>query len=95
MVHRALHGLLAKEGLHEVEADGQFDPHRHEALMQHEHLVTLCRRRHRGHRDILHQTIATIAATITPVTANSTRDMRIAHASARRLPSVQSSSPCI
>ena len=34
MVHRALHGLLAKEGLHEVEADGQFDPHRHEALMQ-------------------------------------------------------------
>jgi len=34
MVHRALHGLLTKEGLHEVEADGQFDPHRHEALMQ-------------------------------------------------------------
>ena len=34
MVHRALHGLLAKEGLHEVEAEGAFDPHRHEALLQ-------------------------------------------------------------
>lgn len=34
MVHRALHGALAKEGLEEVEADGTFDPHRHEALMQ-------------------------------------------------------------
>jgi molecular chaperone GrpE len=34
MVHRALHTALAKEGLKEVEADGQFDPHRHEALMQ-------------------------------------------------------------
>jgi molecular chaperone GrpE len=34
MVHRALHGLLAKEGLQEVEAEGKFDPHQHEALMQ-------------------------------------------------------------
>lgn len=34
MVHRALHAALAKEGLKEVEADGPFDPHRHEALMQ-------------------------------------------------------------
>lgn len=34
MVHRALHAALAKEGLQEVEADGAFDPHRHEALMQ-------------------------------------------------------------
>lgn len=35
MVHRALHGALAKEGLQEVEADGlPFDPHRHEALLQ-------------------------------------------------------------
>lgn len=34
MVQRALHGALAKEGLEEVVADGPFDPHQHEALMQ-------------------------------------------------------------
>ena len=34
MVQRALHGALAREGLEEVAADGPFDPHQHEALMQ-------------------------------------------------------------
>lgn len=35
MVHRSLHTALGKEGLQEVEADGQpFDPHCHEALLQ-------------------------------------------------------------
>src|SRR5438128_7850956 len=33
LVHRALAGLLAKEGLQEIETDGAFDPHVHEALL--------------------------------------------------------------
>ena len=33
LVHRALADLLAREGLHEVETDGPFDPHTQEALL--------------------------------------------------------------
>jgi molecular chaperone GrpE len=33
LVHRALADALAKEGLTEIEADGAFDPHVHEALL--------------------------------------------------------------
>lgn len=33
LVHRALAGALAREGLQEIEADGRFDPHVHEALL--------------------------------------------------------------
>jgi molecular chaperone GrpE len=33
LVHRALADLLAKEGLAEIETDGMFDPHVHEALL--------------------------------------------------------------
>jgi len=33
LVHRALAELLAKEGLAEIETDGRFDPHVHEALL--------------------------------------------------------------
>jgi molecular chaperone GrpE len=33
LVHRSLADLLAKEGLAEIETDGQFDPHVHEALL--------------------------------------------------------------
>jgi molecular chaperone GrpE len=33
LVHRALKAALEREGLHEIETDGQFDPHRHEALL--------------------------------------------------------------
>jgi molecular chaperone GrpE len=33
LVHRELVEALAREGLHEVETDGQFDPHVHEALL--------------------------------------------------------------
>jgi molecular chaperone GrpE len=33
LVHRALADLLAKEGLAEIETDGKFDPHVHEALL--------------------------------------------------------------
>jgi molecular chaperone GrpE len=33
LVHRALSDLLAKEGLAEIETDGKFDPHVHEALL--------------------------------------------------------------
>ena len=33
LVHRALAGLLAKEGLAEIETNGRFDPHVHEALL--------------------------------------------------------------
>ena len=33
LVHRALADLLAREGLVEVETDGAFDPHMHEALL--------------------------------------------------------------
>jgi molecular chaperone GrpE len=33
LVHRALGDLLAKEGLAEIETDGKFDPHVHEALL--------------------------------------------------------------
>ena len=33
LVHRALAGLLAKEGLAEIETEGRFDPHVHEALL--------------------------------------------------------------
>jgi molecular chaperone GrpE len=33
LVHRALAGLLAKEGLAEIETDGKFDPNVHEALL--------------------------------------------------------------
>ncbi len=33
LVHRALADLLAREGLAEIEADGAFDPHVHEALL--------------------------------------------------------------
>jgi molecular chaperone GrpE len=33
LVHRQLAGLLRKEGLAEIETDGKFDPHVHEALL--------------------------------------------------------------
>ncbi len=33
LVQRQLHAVLAREGLREVETDGLFDPHEHEALM--------------------------------------------------------------
>src|SRR5438034_5231960 len=33
LVHRALADVLQKEGLAEIETDGQFDPHVHEALL--------------------------------------------------------------
>jgi molecular chaperone GrpE len=33
LVHRALADLLAKQGLTEIETDGRFDPHVHEALL--------------------------------------------------------------
>jgi molecular chaperone GrpE len=33
LVHRALADVLAKEGLAEIETDGKFDPHVHEALL--------------------------------------------------------------
>jgi molecular chaperone GrpE len=33
LVHRALAGLLTREGLAEIETDGKFDPHVHEALL--------------------------------------------------------------
>ncbi|MGZ4360095.1 MAG: nucleotide exchange factor GrpE [Gaiellaceae bacterium] len=33
LVQRQLREVLAKEGLHEIETDGFFDPHEHEALM--------------------------------------------------------------
>lgn len=33
LVHRALAEVLAKEGLAEIETDGKFDPHVHEALL--------------------------------------------------------------
>src|ERR671934_1037084 len=33
LVHRSLGDLLAKEGLAEIETDGKFDPHVHEALL--------------------------------------------------------------
>jgi len=33
LVHRSLAGLLAREGLAEIETDGRFDPHVHEALL--------------------------------------------------------------
>ena len=33
LVHRSLVDALAKEGLTEIETDGQFDPHVHEALL--------------------------------------------------------------
>jgi molecular chaperone GrpE len=33
LVHRALADVLAKEGLAEIETDGRFDPHVHEALL--------------------------------------------------------------
>jgi molecular chaperone GrpE len=33
LVHRALKAALEREGLHEISTDGQFDPHRHEALL--------------------------------------------------------------
>ncbi|HEU5278856.1 MAG TPA: nucleotide exchange factor GrpE [Gaiellaceae bacterium] len=33
LVHRSLSELLAKEGLSEIETDGKFDPHVHEALL--------------------------------------------------------------
>ena len=33
LVHRSLSDLLAKQGLTEIEADGKFDPHVHEALL--------------------------------------------------------------
>src|SRR5437868_7042143 len=33
LVHRSLGDLLAKEGLAEIETNGQFDPHVHEALL--------------------------------------------------------------
>src|SRR5919204_6541595 len=33
LVHRALAELLAKEGLAEIDTDGKFDPHVHEALL--------------------------------------------------------------
>lgn len=33
LVHRALADVLAREGLAEIDADGRFDPHVHEALL--------------------------------------------------------------
>jgi molecular chaperone GrpE len=33
LVHRELKKILAREGLQEIETDGQFDPHVHEALL--------------------------------------------------------------
>src|SRR5215211_5967510 len=33
LVHRALAEVLRKEGLEEIETDGRFDPHVHEALL--------------------------------------------------------------
>jgi len=33
LVHRSLEGLLRKEGLEEIDTDGPFDPHVHEALL--------------------------------------------------------------
>jgi molecular chaperone GrpE len=33
LVHRELRGTLEKEGLVEIETDGEFDPHVHEALL--------------------------------------------------------------
>ncbi|HSK16911.1 MAG TPA: nucleotide exchange factor GrpE, partial [Gaiellaceae bacterium] len=33
LVHRELRDALAKEGLVEIETDGSFDPHVHEALL--------------------------------------------------------------
>jgi molecular chaperone GrpE len=33
LVHRSLAGLLNKEGLSEIDTDGKFDPHVHEALL--------------------------------------------------------------
>ena|SRR5438132_4812236 len=33
LVHRALSNLLTKEGLAEIETEGKFDPHVHEALL--------------------------------------------------------------
>jgi molecular chaperone GrpE len=33
LVHRALAGLLKREGLAEIDTDGKFDPHVHEALL--------------------------------------------------------------
>ena len=33
LVHRQLNDVLAKEGLTEIETDGAFDPHVHEALL--------------------------------------------------------------
>jgi molecular chaperone GrpE len=33
LVHRALSDLLTKEGLAEIDTDGKFDPHFHEALL--------------------------------------------------------------
>jgi molecular chaperone GrpE len=33
LVHRSLASLLEREGLAEIETDGQFDPHVHEALL--------------------------------------------------------------
>jgi len=33
LVHRSLVGALRKEGLAEIETDGAFDPHVHEALL--------------------------------------------------------------
>jgi molecular chaperone GrpE len=33
LVHRSLSDLLAKQGLAEIETDGKFDPHVHEALL--------------------------------------------------------------
>jgi molecular chaperone GrpE len=33
LVHRELQGALAKEGLEEIETNGYFDPHVHEALL--------------------------------------------------------------
>jgi molecular chaperone GrpE len=34
LVHRSLADLLRREGLQEIETDGPFDPHVHEALLQ-------------------------------------------------------------
>jgi molecular chaperone GrpE len=33
LVHRSLEQILAKEGLVEIDTDGAFDPHVHEALL--------------------------------------------------------------
>ena len=33
LVHRALQDVLRRQGLEEIEADGRFDPHVHEALL--------------------------------------------------------------